>query len=76
MELVIIIEGGAVRSVLSPEPEKIKNLKITFVDYNTEDSDANHEVMQTSGAWVDAHIVQTMTVDQLDLQPFIFRKKS
>lgn len=76
MELVIIMGGGIIQDVLSPEPEKLKDLRITIVDYDVEgcEPDVLEQVQQSDGKWEDACIF-TPTIEQLELIPFNTRTK-
>ena len=76
MELVIIMDGGIIQNVLSPDPEELKNLQLTVVDYDTEDihEDVLSQVRQSDGSWEDA-IIFKPAIEQLDLMPFVTRAK-
>lgn len=76
MELVIIMDGGVIQNVLSPNPEALKDLKLTVVDYDVEgcSPDTLSEVKQFDGRWEDAFIF-TPAIEQLELLPFVTRDK-
>ena len=76
MELIIIMDGGIIQEVLSPEPEKLKDLKITVVDYDVEDCepDVLEQVQQSNGEWEDAFTF-TPVIERLQLIPFNIRPK-
>lgn len=75
MELVIIMDGGGIQ-VLSPNPEALKDLKLTVVDYDVQgcSHDTLSEVKQSDGRWEDAFIF-TPEIEQLELLPFVTRDK-
>ena len=76
MELFIIMDGGIIQNVLSPDPEKLKDLKLTIVDYDVEgcEPDVLEQVQQYDGKWEDACIF-TPTIEQLEPIPFNTRTK-
>ena len=76
MELIIIMEGGIIQNVLSPDPEELKNLQLTVVDYDAEgvNEDVLSQVQQSDGSWEDA-IIFKPAVEQLELLPFVTRAK-
>lgn len=76
MELVIIMDGGIIQNVLSPNPEALKDLKLTVVDYDVEgcSPDTLSEVKQSDGRWEDAFIFNP-AIEQLELLPFVTRDK-
>ena len=76
MEVFIIMDGGIIQEVLSPNPENLKNLKITIVDYDVEgcEPDVLQQVQQSNGKWEDACIF-TPTIEQLELISFNTRTK-
>lgn len=76
MELFIIMDGGTIQNVLSPNPEALKDLKLTVVDYDVEGCsyDTLSEVKQFDGRWEDAFIFAP-AIEQLELLPFVTRDK-
>lgn len=76
MELVIIMDGGIIQEVLSPNPEALKDLKLTIVDYDVEEcsDDTLSQVKQSNGGWQDAFIFNP-SIEQLELLPFVTRDK-
>lgn len=77
MELIIIMGGGVIQSVLSPNPEALKAVSITIIDYDVEDVSPDcidKEVQQSSGEWVEAFVWKPVP-EQLELNPLNIRDK-
>lgn len=52
--LTLILEGGMIQNILSPDPDRFGGLEVTSIDYDCDGASDPAEVLQGDGTWVKA----------------------